>query len=190
MSANRHPRRRPPAVLMGAATVGAVAALVTAAASRMPDDADAFLPVTSSSPSGRLPPAGPPPAFGHAMLEYFQLDPNYTNLNHGSCVRHDRFVLNALQRLPVPLFVSAAPFAAMRCAARVCAWKKVWNMNRRVAACLRRYGSVPKSVAAAAVAWEQLVEQNPDKWFRYAWGLFFFAVLVYFLVVSFFLFRS
>jgi hypothetical protein len=28
----------------------------------------------------------PPPAFGHAVLPYFCLDPNYINLNQGQCV--------------------------------------------------------------------------------------------------------
>lgn len=26
----------------------------------------------------------PPPAFGHAMHQYFALDPDYVNLNHGT----------------------------------------------------------------------------------------------------------
>ena len=64
------------------------------------------------TPVAELPTTDPPP-FGHGMLQYFQLDPNYTNLNHGS------------------------------------------------------YGSPPKLVTAAALAWEQHVELNPDKWFRY-----------------------
>ena len=28
----------------------------------------------------------PPPKFGHALKEYFALDPDYVNLNHGTSV--------------------------------------------------------------------------------------------------------
>ena len=32
----------------------------------------------------------PPPKFGHALKEYFALDPDYVNLNHGTPSRPPR----------------------------------------------------------------------------------------------------
>ena len=43
-----------------------------------------LLLLSSLAPRGSQAAAAAPPTFGHSLLPLFQMEPNYTNLNHGS----------------------------------------------------------------------------------------------------------